>query len=118
MGFLEVVDGLGENPTEVTEKVEGLRTLFLNAHYLINECRPHVAKDGLIAMMEEQLERKRGEVEGVKRMQVRVDEVLDGLKEIDLGNETGGGVKAEGKGRDLDDLKAKRIWQALDKLDV
>jgi len=62
-------------------KLEDLRVLFVNAHHLINEYRPHQARETLIGIMEGELVRKRGEIEGVRRMGERVEELLRGLRE-------------------------------------
>ena len=61
-------------------KIGDLRTLFLNAHHLLNEYRPHQARESLALRMEEQLERSRAETAAIRAAVARVDAVLDGLK--------------------------------------
>lgn len=58
-----------------------IATLVANAHTLINEYRPHQARETLILMMEEQLERKKAEVEGVKRMKAKIEEALASFRD-------------------------------------
>jgi mediator of RNA polymerase II transcription subunit 7 len=54
-------------------------TMVTNMHALINEYRPHQARETLIREMERQVERKKREIEGVKKVKERVAEVLDGF---------------------------------------
>ena len=54
----------------------------MNAHYLINEYRPHQARESLILLMEEQVRRGREEVRGVREARERVEGVLMGLGEV------------------------------------
>jgi mediator of RNA polymerase II transcription subunit 7 len=77
--FLEIVGILAVNPEQYSAKIDHLSTLMYNAHFLINEYRPHQARETLIMMMEEQLERKEAEVEGINRMKLKVDQVLQSL---------------------------------------
>ncbi|OCL09873.1 putative RNA polymerase II mediator complex protein [Glonium stellatum] len=79
LNFLELVGVLSINPAQFGEKIDHLKTLFVNSHHLINEYRPHQARETLILMMEDQLEKKRAEVEGIKRMKQKIDDVLAGL---------------------------------------
>ncbi|KAJ9640483.1 Mediator of RNA polymerase II transcription subunit 7 [Coniosporium tulheliwenetii] len=64
LNFLELVGTLSINPDQFEEKTQDLRVLFINAHHLINQYRPHQARETLILMMEEQVERTRAQVEG------------------------------------------------------
>ena len=62
-----------------------LRTLFINFHHLLNEYRPHQARESLILMMRDQLERSRKETEGILKMKEEVEGMLEGLQKIGLG---------------------------------
>ena len=81
LNFLELVGVLSVNPEQYGRKIEDLRTLFINAHHLLNEYRPHQARETLILMMEEQLARSRAETDGIRNMKEKVDSILDGLGE-------------------------------------
>ena len=59
--------------------MEHLRTLFINAHHLVNEYRPHQARETLIMLMEEQLRRTRAETQGIYEAKSRVETVLRDL---------------------------------------
>lgn len=60
-------------------KLKHILTLVCNMHALINEYRPHQARETLIRIMEEQVRRKKAEIEGVKAMEEKVRGVLDGF---------------------------------------
>lgn len=61
-----------------------LRTLFINFHHLLNEYRPHQARESLILMMQDQLENSRAETEGIMKMKEKVEGILVGLSEVKL----------------------------------
>lgn len=61
------------------EKLKDMLTMVTNMHALINEYRPHQARETLIKKMEEQVERKKREIEGVRKMSEKVRSVLDGF---------------------------------------
>lgn len=69
-----------------SEKIQDLRTLFINFHHLLNEYRPHQARESLILMMQDQLERSRAETEGIMKMKGEVEGILEGLGDIGLGD--------------------------------
>lgn len=79
LAFLELLGIMSQNPTSghKTEKLKDILTLVLNMHALINEYRPHQARETLIRLMEQQVERKKAEVEGVRAMTAKVTQTLD-----------------------------------------
>jgi mediator of RNA polymerase II transcription subunit 7 len=83
LSFLELVGILSTNPAEYAGKIVHIKTLLLNAHHLINEYRPHQARESLILMMEKQIQTKRDEIEKVKSMKEKVDTLLAGLGKED-----------------------------------
>lgn len=58
------------------QKLKDIMTMVANMHALINEYRPHQARQTLIERMEEQVRRKQAEVEGVRKMGEKVRQVL------------------------------------------
>ncbi|KAK7550053.1 MED7 protein-domain-containing protein [Phyllosticta citricarpa] len=115
LNFLEYVGLLSVNPSEWANKFKDLDTLLVNCHSLINEYRPHQARASLIMMMEDQLRRKRDEVEGVKKMGEKIEAVLAGLgrEGIDMGE----AVDEKDARADADELRRKQqraIFRALD----
>ncbi|PVH92109.1 hypothetical protein DM02DRAFT_620133 [Periconia macrospinosa] len=102
--------------------------LVMNMHALINEYRPHQARETLIRVLEGQVERKKKEIEGVRRMAGRVGEALEGLRGAAAaagGGEEGGGVDGnEGEGsssgggggveKDEEKIAMREMWRALE----
>jgi mediator of RNA polymerase II transcription subunit 7 len=79
--LLQFVDLLGivaDDPSseDKDEKLKNILTLVTNMHALINEYRPHQARETLIHIMELQLERKKAEIAGIKRMSQKVTDTL------------------------------------------
>ncbi|KAI9702803.1 MAG: Mediator of RNA polymerase II transcription subunit 7 [Candelina mexicana] len=116
LNFLELVGTLAVAPEQYGRKIEDLRALFVNAHHLLNEYRPHQARETLIMMMEDQLERSRAETDGIWKMKEKVEGVLTGL---------GGGegvlnvedskekARAEYEAKRRNE-EHKRIWEVLE----
>lgn len=76
LNFLSLIQLLAADPTQADAKVADLQNLFYNVHHLINLYRPHQARESLIAMLEEQIQRKRALVERVRVVKERVGKVL------------------------------------------
>lgn len=81
LNFLELVGIMSNNPEEAAEKIEDLQTLFYNAHDLINQYRPHQARESLIMMMEAQLERSKTEIAAVEDGKNKVQELLKSIQD-------------------------------------
>ncbi|KAI9841896.1 MAG: Mediator of RNA polymerase II transcription subunit 7 [Thelocarpon superellum] len=81
LNFMELVGILSTNPAQYEEKIHDLRTLFVNAHHLLNEYRPHQARESLALLMEEQLDRCRAETETIRQMKAKVERVLEGVSD-------------------------------------
>ena len=97
LNFLEFVHILATDPSssEYGPKWDDIRDLFRNAHVAVNEYRPFQAREALIMMMEEELEKGRAEIRAMKAMKEKVDGILAGLgegldKEIAVAVETVG----------------------------
>ncbi|XP_058941523.2 mediator of RNA polymerase II transcription subunit 7-like [Pocillopora verrucosa] len=60
INFLELLDILIKSPSSPKreEKLEDLNLLFINIHHLINELRPHQARETLRVMMERQKQQR------------------------------------------------------------
>ncbi|MCJ1364487.1 Mediator of RNA polymerase II transcription subunit 7 [Acarospora aff. strigata] len=117
LNFLELIGTLAVNPEHYGRKIEDLRTLFINMHHLINEYRPHQARESLIMMMEEQVERCRAEVRGIRQVRGKVKGILDGLKESSVvGMEEVGEKEMEGEQRRRRrEEEDRRVWEALER---
>lgn len=76
VNFLDLLDVLIRAPesTKRLEKLEDINLLFINMHHLINEFRPHQARETLRVMMEIQ-RKQRGQVS--QKFQEHYDKVSD-----------------------------------------
>lgn len=78
--FLDLLDLLVNCPDSPrrAEKVEDLSLLFIHIHHLLNEFRPHQARETLRVMMELQ---KRQRIETSNRFQKHLDKVMEILQQ-------------------------------------
>lgn len=112
LNFLELTGIMATNPEQYEEKVQDLRTLFINFHHLLNEYRPHQARESLILMMQDQLEKSRRETEGIREVKEKVEGVIEGLGSVKLA-EFGNGKLGKGK---VDIVAEGRdVWETLEK---
>lgn len=81
VAYIELLGIIAANPVSEhkSQKLRGLLNMVTNMHSLINEYRPHQAREILIAEMQRQVERKKREIEGVRKMGEKVRETLDGF---------------------------------------
>ncbi|KAI0193103.1 mediator complex, subunit Med7 [Astrocystis sublimbata] len=84
LNFLELTGLLATEPEAAEEKVTDIRDLFINFHHLINEYRPHQARESLIALMQSQLDRTRAETNAIRDAKDHAERVLEGLGSITL----------------------------------
>ena len=70
---------LSTNPEQYQEKLGDLRTLFINFHHLLNEYRPHQAREQVILLMSNEVSRVRSETQNILAMKERVDDLMRGL---------------------------------------
>jgi mediator of RNA polymerase II transcription subunit 7 len=84
--YISLLGIVALNPTTPHKdaKLKHILTLVCNMHALINEYRPHQARETLIRIMEDQVRRKRAEVQGVKDMQGKVEGVLEEFRKAQL----------------------------------
>ncbi|POS82412.1 hypothetical protein EPUL_006262, partial [Erysiphe pulchra] len=108
LNFLELVSIMATNSSQWTEKVQDIRTLSVNFHHLLNEYRPHQARESLILMMREQLDHRRAEISGVEECRGKVEKILENLSKIEIPEDTKPISKTE------TEIEAD-IYMALDK---
>lgn len=85
--FLGLTGILSQNPEEYEESVTNLQAIMFNIHDLINQYRPHQARESLIMLMEERVLRLRQESRGVQEGREKVAKLLTGLREAGMGGE-------------------------------
>ncbi|KAI0405079.1 mediator complex, subunit Med7 [Xylaria palmicola] len=84
LNFLELTGLLATSPEAAEEKVTDIRDLFINFHHLINEYRPHQARESLISMMQSQLDRARAETNAIRDAKDKAERVLEGLSSLTI----------------------------------
>uniref|UniRef100_UPI00358F4C67 mediator of RNA polymerase II transcription subunit 7 n=1 Tax=Myxine glutinosa TaxID=7769 RepID=UPI00358F4C67 len=78
VNFLDLLEVLARNPANARreEKLEDLKLLFVHAHHLVNEFRPHQARETLRVLLEVQRRQRRDAAQRFKWQLERVREVL------------------------------------------
>jgi len=79
--FLALTGALSEDPTEYLDSVTNLKTIVTNMHDLINQYRPHQARETLILMLEERIEKLRGEVRAIGEAGEKMDGAFKQLRD-------------------------------------
>ena len=121
LNFLELTNILHANPEASIQKVEDLRILFLNAHQMLNDYRPHQARETLIQRIQERNDSLRKELDDVESMKEKVGELLGSLGTVALddanqaGNVSG---RSEDVKRKQDVVEARRTWSVLNAIDT
>lgn len=68
------------DPDTWAPKWDEMRALLSEAHGIVNEYRPHQARETLIQMMEEQVERCRAETKGCRDVCEKVRKVVEDVE--------------------------------------
>ncbi|EGR44667.1 uncharacterized protein TRIREDRAFT_82125 [Trichoderma reesei QM6a] len=84
LNFLELNGVLARNPADAEAKILDIRTLFINIHHILNEYRPHQARESAIEMMQDHLDRTRTETAAIRTQVDKARKVLEGLGSLDL----------------------------------
>lgn len=109
LNYLELVGVMGIAPEQFHEKTAALETILFNMHHLINEYRPHQARETLCLRMEEQLEKIRRETEENRRVVAQIEEVLAGLAGVgERAEALVGGVVGARKGKESGEERRER----------
>lgn len=101
---------LAVDPAGYAFKWDELHVLFQEAHAVVNEYRPHQARETLIVVMEEQVKRAREEERGAKEMVERVKTVLRGLAR---GDGDGDGDGDLGRVKWNEEGEERRVWEVV-----
>ncbi|ESZ94301.1 hypothetical protein SBOR_5297 [Sclerotinia borealis F-4128] len=111
LNFLELVGIMSIHPEQSQEKINDLNTLLVNFHHLLNEYRPHQARESLILMMQDQLEKSRAETEGIMKMKEKVEGILEGLGQVKTADGDSAGSQIHESVMEDD---GKDVWEQLD----
>jgi mediator of RNA polymerase II transcription subunit 7 len=123
--FLALIGNLSQNPADGWEPpTKDLDVLTYNMTDLVNQYRPHQARETLILMMEERVERMRKEVRDINEARRRMEELIGGLQG---GESSEGGDSALAKngmvesgldaGSERRRAKQRAAWRAIEALD-
>ncbi|KAH6880497.1 MED7 protein-domain-containing protein [Thelonectria olida] len=119
LNFLELNGTLSRNPSDAEAKVQDLRTLFINFHHILNEYRPHQARESAIALMQEHLDRTRTETMAIRAQVDKARRVLDGLGSLSVPDLPKGVGQAAEEEVDWDEVarqREKETWAVTDTL--
>ncbi|KAK2012124.1 MED7-domain-containing protein [Colletotrichum eremochloae] len=83
LNFLELISVMATVPEDGAAKIQDLRTLLINFHHLLNEYRPHQARESAIALMQSNLDRTRAETAAIRAQVDNAKRVLEGLGSIE-----------------------------------
>ncbi|KAL8719806.1 MAG: hypothetical protein Q9225_003241 [Loekoesia sp. 1 TL-2023] len=118
--FLSLTHSLATEPDTWAPKWDEMRALFSEAHAVVNEYRPHQARETLIHMMEEQVERCKMETKACREACERVRGVLEevekgeGLAQLDMSIAELEGRSKTRKDEDLKVEKEHRVWEVIE----
>ncbi|KAI1770319.1 MED7-domain-containing protein [Hypoxylon cercidicola] len=87
LNFLELIGLLAVNTGVAEGKVNDIRDLLINFHHLINEYRPHQARESLISMMQAQLDRTRAETNAIRDAKDKAERIMEGLGSLKVEDE-------------------------------
>lgn len=84
LNFLELIGIMSKNPTLYPKKLEQIRIIMINIHHLLNEYRPHQARESLILLLQNQINAKKNDIKQIELVTQEIrGKILPGLiKEI------------------------------------
>ncbi|KAI6091438.1 MED7-domain-containing protein [Hypoxylon rubiginosum] len=97
LNFLELMGLLAINPGAAEGKVNDIRDMLINFHHLINEYRPHQARESLISMMQAQLDRTRAETNAIRDAKDKAERIMEGLGSLKVEDELFNTLSSEKK---------------------
>ncbi|KAL8943824.1 MAG: hypothetical protein Q9216_000817 [Gyalolechia sp. 2 TL-2023] len=118
--FLSLIDALAVEPATWAPKWDEMRDLFSEAHAIVNEYRPHQARETLIHMMEEQVDRCKTEtkacVEACQRVQGVLEEMEKGEGSVQPGLGSIGRAKRSRNEKEggLRERAENRVWEVIE----
>ncbi|PFH60122.1 hypothetical protein XA68_11450 [Ophiocordyceps unilateralis] len=117
LNFLELTGLLSRSPAQAEAKMQDLRTLFINMHHVLNEYRPHQARESAIEMMQDHLDRTRAETLSIRTQVDKTRSVLEGLGSLGIADAAEMDAPISSTVDDLTALAEERdrgVWAAVD----
>ncbi|CAG8435607.1 7950_t:CDS:2 [Funneliformis mosseae] len=78
--FLELLNSLVKEPERSLDKLEQIKTIFVNMKHMLNEYRPHQSRETLRLMMRNQLENRRRATEEIQNRCSEFSKKLEAVK--------------------------------------
>ncbi|GBC07644.1 hypothetical protein RclHR1_00760014 [Rhizophagus clarus] len=78
--FLELLNSLVKDPDRSLEKFEQIKLIFLNMKHMLNEYRPHQARETLRSILKNQLEDRRRATEEIRNRCNELAKTLETIK--------------------------------------
>ncbi|RCI16975.1 hypothetical protein L249_3078 [Ophiocordyceps polyrhachis-furcata BCC 54312] len=127
LNFLELTGLLSRSPAHAEAKMQDLRTLFINMHHVLNEYRPHQARESAMEMMQDHLDRTRAETLAIRTQVDKTRSVLEGLGSLAIGEVASlsveeRGAAADGHGLDAlaeeeeEEERDRGVWAVVDEV--
>lgn len=117
INFLQLVDIMSKNPEQFPGKVDDIRVILINMHHLLNEYRPHQSRESLILMIEDQIEKKKQEIEWIKsesdRVRQRIEKVAKEFLTV-LPEDTKEDRKKNDQLEEDERERDLRLWKAIE----
>lgn len=79
--FLGLVGALSQNAEKYDTFTRDLETITSNMHDLVNQYRPHQARESLISMMKERVEKMRAEIKAIAEAKARARKLMEALRD-------------------------------------
>lgn len=67
LNFLELIGVVSKNPELKHTKLQEIRVILTNIHHLLNEYRPHQARESLILMLQNQVNLAKNDIQKIKK---------------------------------------------------
>lgn len=120
--FISIPGTLSQNPELYEEGVADLQTIFYNIHDLINQYRPHQARESLLLLMEERVEKMKAETRAIDESKEKMTRLMLELREDALAHAETEGATAVEKAIEEDAGTRKRkaqeraAWAVLERV--
>jgi len=117
--YLTLVGAMSQDAESWPPFAADLETITYNMHDLINRYRPHQARETVILMMEERIERMKDEIKQIREGREKVEGLMKGLQDGGgdggpQGMETDDVVRKEGGTGGKRKARQRAAWAALE----
>ncbi|KAG0170933.1 Mediator of RNA polymerase II transcription subunit 7 [Apophysomyces sp. BC1034] len=107
--FLDLLKVLVTDPDAFGQRIERISYIFINMHHILNEYRPHQARETLRLLMENQLARKRQQAAELRRKSAEMMTLLQ-----NFGQEVRQPLDAQMQHETMDNTEQKRDMETVE----